>query len=88
MRVFANWQLPVFQILGPVVRVHWDYEYKEIQEDNNNIDLEDSSISSTWSVEEVAIPLDADRETFIRIVSEEGGPAEELADEWFSKNKI
>jgi hypothetical protein len=84
MRVYANWQLPVFQILGTIIRVHWDYEYKEIQEDNN-VDLEDSSISSKWSAEEVIVPLDADRETFIRIVSEAGGPAEDLADEWFKE---
>jgi hypothetical protein len=34
-------------------------------------------------MQEAVVPLDADRATFVRIVTEAGGPGKALADGWF-----
>jgi hypothetical protein len=78
MQVTANWELPVYQVIGPVVRVHWDYNHS-LSDDEEPYDI--------WNAQEAVVPLDADRETFVSIVNSEGGDGEALANGWFTKDK-
>ena len=73
MQVTSNWELPVYQVIGPVVRVHWDYSHTT-SEDNDEI----------WTAQEAVVPVDADRATFVSIVDAEGGDGDALADGWFT----
>jgi hypothetical protein len=73
MKVFANWKLPIYQVLGPTVRVHWGYSH-EIDEETGD---------DRWSAYEVAMPIDVDRKTFVDMVIEAGGDGEMLAAGWF-----
>lgn len=73
--VNADWELPVYQVIGPIIRVHWNYSQRIID------DGEQQRV--TWDAEEAAVPLDADRETFVALVNAEGGDGEALADGWF-----
>lgn len=77
LRVYSNWQLPVYQVIGPVVRVHWDYQMF-LEEVENQDPIEH------WSAMEVVIPLDCDRETFVAAVKALNGPSKALADGWFT----
>jgi len=75
--VNANWQLPVYQVIGPVIRVHWDYTTRTI---DDGIDLE----RTTYDCQEAVVPLGADRETFVSTVNAAGGNGEALADGYFT----
>lgn len=75
MQVNADWELPVYQVIGPVIRVHWNYSQRTIETE------QESRI--TWDCEEAVVPLDATVEEFISIVDAEGGDGELLADGWF-----
>jgi len=76
MQVEANWEFPVYQVIGPVIRVHWDYAHTTGEDEfQDPYDI--------WAAQETVVPLDADRETFVRIVSEAGGDGEALANGWF-----
>jgi len=76
MKVLANWKLPVYQVIGPVVRVHWGYSSYEAEEDWGEP-------MTVWEAQEAVVPLDADREAFVSIVNAAGGDGEALADGWF-----
>lgn len=76
--VNADWELPIYQTIGPVVRVHWDYVQREI---NDEFD----GPRTTWDCQEAIVPIDADRETFVQIVNTAGGDGETLADGWFTE---
>ncbi len=76
MYVSANWELPVYQIIGPIIRVHWNYSQKTIT------DMGEEPYT-VWECEEAVVPLDADRDLFITLVDDEGGDGEALADGWF-----
>lgn len=71
--VNANWELPIYQVIGPVNRVHWDYSHSFNEETEEDV----------WTAQEAVVPLDADRATFVSIVNAEGGDGESLADGWF-----
>jgi hypothetical protein len=73
--VSANWELPVYQVIGPVIRVHWDYSSHEAGE---------GELYTVWEAQEAVVPLNADRATFVAIVDAEGGNGEALADGWFN----
>lgn len=75
MQVNADWELPVYQVIGPVIRVHWNYTERTIEQGEET--------RKTWDCEEAVVPLDADIETFIDLVNAEGGDGETLADGWF-----
>lgn len=75
MQVTANWELPVYQVIGPVVRVHWDYNHS-LSDDEEPYDI--------WTAQEAVVPVNASRDTFASIVSAAGGDAEALADAWFA----
>jgi hypothetical protein len=79
-KVSSNWQLPVYQVIGPIIRVHWDYSSYET-------DQEWGESQTMWEAKEVVIPLNADRETFIKLVSDAGGNGEELANGWFNNKR-
>jgi hypothetical protein len=72
MKVYANWKLPVYQEIGPVVRVHWDYSETETEH------------GIQWECQEVVVPLDASESEFIRLVNEAGGDGSNLAKGWFN----
>lgn len=78
MYVNADWQLPVYQVIGPVVRVHWNYSQRTIE----GAEGEESRV--TYDCEEAVVPVDAVRATFVALVSAEGGDGETLADGWFN----
>lgn len=84
MLVYSNHQLEKFQILGSLVRVHWNHlQYEivdEIFENNENL----SSTRIAWVCNEAAVPINASRMTFVELVSAAGGDGEALANEWFS----
>lgn len=80
MYVNADWELPIYQILGPIVRVHWNYSQRTIE-------YEDES-RTTWDCQEAVVPIDANRETFVSLVNAEGGDGELLADGWFNNTQI
>jgi hypothetical protein len=82
MQVSANWELPVYQVLGPIIRVHWDYHQRAPEPDTRD-DMDGGQSGPTWVMQEAVVPLDADRATFVRIVTEAGGPGKKLADGWF-----
>ena len=75
--VSANWELPVYQVIGPVIRVHWDYSSHEAGD-------EWGEPYTVWEAQEAVVPLNADRATFVAIVDAEGGNGEALADGWFN----
>lgn len=77
MYVNADWEIPVYQVIGPVVRVHWDYVQREVTDDAG-------ASHTTWDAQEAVVPTNADREKFVKIVNAQGGPGETLADGWFS----
>ena len=79
MKVSANWELPIYQVIGPVIRVHWDYS--SYQTDEEWVEL-----YTVWEAQEAIVPLDADRETFVSIVNSGGGDGETLADGWFEND--
>lgn len=74
--VTANWELPVYQVIGPVIRVHWGYVHTTGED-------EFQGPYDTWVAQEAVVPLSADRATFVSIVNAEGGDGEALADGWF-----
>lgn len=74
--VNADWELPIYQVIGPVIRVHWDYSQRTID------DGEQQRV--TWDAEEAVVPLDAERPMFVAIVNAEGGDGEALADGWYN----
>jgi hypothetical protein len=76
MDVTANWELPVYQVIGPVVRVHWNYSQRTVDGMNEP--------TIAYDCEEAVVPLDADRATFVALVNAEGGDGEALADGWFA----
>ena len=76
MQVTSNWELPVYQVIGPVIRVHWDYVHTTGEDDfDQPYDI--------WTAQEAVVPLDATREKFVQIVDDAGGDGESLADGWF-----
>ena len=74
--VTANWELPVYQVIGPVVRVHWNYSQRTVD------GTDEPTIA--YDCEEAVVPLGADRATFVELVNAEGGDGEALADGWFN----
>lgn len=74
--VNSDWQLPVYQVIGPVVRVHWDYVERTVED-------EMQGIRTIWDAQEAVVPLDADRAAFVEIVNAAGGDGDALADGWF-----
>lgn len=80
MLINANHKLPVYQVIGPVVRVHWDYQEKEV----GGMDVDSDSTVTMWDCQEAVVPVDADHDTFVQIVNEAGGDGESLATDWFS----
>ena len=74
--VTANWELPIYQVIGPVIRVHWDYVHTTGED-------EFQGPYDIWAAQESVVPLDADRATFVAIVDADGGDGETLADGWF-----
>jgi hypothetical protein len=81
MQVTANWKLPIYQVLGPIIRVHWDYRQQDTETNTDNLT---DTAGSTWIMQEAVVPLDADRHAFIHIVDAAGGPGNALADGWFN----
>lgn len=75
--VSATWELPVYQVIGPVIRVHWDYW------SHDKSDEDFGELMTIWEAQEAVVPLDADRETFVQIVNDAGGAGEVLANGWF-----
>ena len=75
--VSAKWELPIYQVIGPVIRVHWDYS-------SHQSDEEWGEPMTIWEAQEAVVPLDADRDTFVAIVNKQGGDGEALADGWFN----
>jgi hypothetical protein len=75
--VNANWQLPVYQVIGPVIRVHWDYSSYQSDE-------EWGEPYTIWEAQEAVVPLGAGRETFVSIINALGGNGEALADGYFT----
>ena len=69
--VNAHWELPVYQVIGPVIRVHWDYNF-ELKEEE-----------PSWTCEEAVVPVTATREEFMSIVNNAGGDGEGLASGYF-----
>jgi hypothetical protein len=51
MKTEADWLLPVYQLIGPVVRVHWDYE--ELTKERQEGDV------TYWRATELVVPKDA-----------------------------
>ena len=77
MHVTANWELPIYQVIGPVIRVHWNYSQRTVE------GMGDEPMIA-YDAEEAVVPLDADRQTFVALVNAEGGDGEALADGWFN----
>lgn len=78
MRVYATEKLPVYQVIGPRLRIHWDYDF----EPREGMYGEDES---QWSFQEAVVPVDADKEAFIAAVTALNGPAEELEEGRFNE---
>lgn len=77
MIAYSSWQLPTYQVLGPVIRVHWGYGTREVQETDG-----EETRTEHYATEAV-VPRGANQAEFVRIVEDLGGPAEELAQGWF-----
>ena len=80
MRVTANWELPIYQVIGPVIRVHWNYSHHTVD------GMDEPTIA--YDAEESVVPLDADRDTFVELVNAEGGDGEALADGWYNMDVL
>lgn len=74
--VNSDWQLSVYQVIGPVVRVHWDYVERTVED-------EMQGSRTIWDAQEAVVPLNANRATFVEIVNAAGGDGNVLADGWF-----
>lgn len=51
MKTEADWLLPVYQLIGPIVRVHWDYE--ELTKEGQDGE------TIYWRATELVVPKDA-----------------------------
>lgn len=80
MQVMSDWKLPIYQVIGPAVRVHWDYLETVI-----NDDLEGPIVS--WRAKEAVVQIDADRAIFVSIINAQGGNGDELANGWFNQKE-
>lgn len=80
MLVNSTWKLPVYQVIGPVVRVHWGYVHSTGED-------EFQGTYEFWDAQEAVVPVDADREEFVSIVNAEGGDGDTLADGWFDQEE-
>lgn len=78
MIVYADHELEVYQVLGPIIRVHWDYEQYEVE-----IDSETNETKMAWKCKEAVVPLNATRDEFEKIINDAGGNGKQLADGWF-----
>jgi hypothetical protein len=58
MKVTSSWELPVYQVIGPVVRIHWNYQ---------EIPATDET-PAMWSCEEAIVPVNADRGAVISAI--------------------
>jgi len=58
MRVNSNDKLPVYQVIGPTLRIHWNYE--EVPESE--------STPAGWSCDEAAVPKTASRNQIIEAI--------------------
>lgn len=58
MRVHSNEKLPEYQVIGPTLRIHWDYKEVSATED----------VPAGWSCEEVAISKTASRDQIIEAI--------------------
>lgn len=80
MLVYADHQLEQFQVLGNIVRVHWDYQQYEVND-------MDGTVRLAWKCEEAVVPTNADYTTFVSAINAEGGNGDELAQAWFEQQK-
>lgn len=76
-KVFSSEKLPVYQVIGPIVRVHWDYISSQTDEDWGES-------TTVWEAQEAVVSINADRSTFVSLINEAGGDGEILADGWFN----
>jgi len=58
MRVNSSTKLPEYQVIGPTLRIHWDYEEVPETEDT----------PAGWSCEEAAVPKTASRHQIIEAI--------------------
>jgi hypothetical protein len=68
MKTQATWKLPVYQLIGPIVRVHWDYEI--IKREGME------GIETYWEMLELVVPKDATPEEALEL----GVPADIAAE--------
>jgi hypothetical protein len=58
MQVTANWELPVYQVIGHKLRIHWDYQETSATEDT----------PAGWSCEEAVVSAGASRSQIIEAI--------------------
>lgn len=58
MRVNSNDKLPEYQVIGPTLRIHWDYQ--EV--------LATDEVPAGWSCEEAAVKKTASRDQIIEAI--------------------
>jgi len=75
---YSTWELPVYQVIGPRLRVHWDYGSEEVED-------QEGELRTQYYAKEVVLPVDVSRRDFIKAIEEAGGPAIELANDWFTE---
>jgi len=80
MKAYSNWQLPVYQVIGPRLRIHWNQGTQEISE------MDGEETRTEHYATEAVVNKNCTRQEFIQAVEELGGPAESLADEWFNES--
>ena len=74
--VYSDHRLPIYQVLGEKLRVHWNYEETERE------DMEGAPATS-WACSEVVFNVSVARAEFVRIVNAAGGDGDTLAEGWF-----
>jgi hypothetical protein len=75
MKTEAGWKLPVYQLIGPIVRVHWDYE--ELTKED------DMGLTTYWRATEMVVPKDATPEEALAL-----GVPPEIAAEFKPENFV
>jgi hypothetical protein len=75
IKVHSDNKLETFQILGPIIRVHWNHEQVEQEEMDNGKRV-------TWIADEIVVPSDISTEELIKTLEQYNAPVNEIMQEW------
>lgn len=73
-KVYSAHKLETFQVLGPIIRVHWNHEEYNKEEDE----------ISGFVCDEIVVPVSIDTDTLVSELTNYGAPVQDMLLEWRS----